>query len=301
MRSRFLSTAVLAALGLSGPWARNAEACSLCQCGDPTYTLVGSQVFVPGSFRLSLDADRYEKDQVSMEDPSLREDEVENRVTLSGSYSAGSRVTLVGRVPFARRTITAGDETESLTGFSDPEVIAHMRLGSSGPNDWVSVSAGVRTAWGQNDRTLDGERAEEHLQPGTGAWGGSAGFAFSRGLQEGKGSLFGSAAGRFNGRNEANYKYGSVLLANLAYERRLVGRLNGVLEMNFRAAGKDEEAESEQDPNTGGKVLYLTPRLLLRITKDVWLRAGVQVPVWKDLYGDQDEKVNVLAGLTFKL
>jgi len=315
MRSRFVSFAVLAGLGLAGPGMKKLEACSLCQCGDPTYSLIGSQVFEPGGFRLSLDGDRYSKDQVAVhhddhaeeggEDNEVpgaepREEEVENRITLSASHSFGERVTLLARIPFSHRTITTGGVSESKSGLSDPEIVGHARLWSSGPDSWVSLTAGVKTPWGQNDATVDGERAEEHLQPGTGAWGGSAGLAFGRGFQ-GRSSLFGSAFGRFNGRNDYGYKYGDVVLANLAFERRLASRLNGVVEMNFRSARKDEEVEGEPDPNTGGNVLYVSPRLLLRLTGEIWLRAGVQIPIWKDLYGDQDEHVNVLVGLTFKL
>jgi hypothetical protein len=300
MRSRLSSFALFAGLGLAGLGPARLEACSLCQCGDPTYSLVGAQVFEPGAFRLSLDGDRYAKDQVVADGSEAREEEVESRLTLSASHSFGDRVTLLARLPFSHKTITTGGVSESGSGLSDPELVGHVRLWRSGSGSWISATAGVRTPWGQNDLTVDGERAEEHLQPGTGAWGGSAGLAFSRGLQR-RSSLFGSVFGRFNGRNDAGYQYGDVVLANLAYERRLVDRLNGALELNFRSARKDEEAPGEADPNTGGNVLYLTPRLLLRLSGDMWLRAGVQIPIWKDLYGDQDEKVNVLVGLTFKL
>jgi hypothetical protein len=308
MRIRVVSLALVAGLGLAGPWAARLEACSLCQGGDPTYSLVGARVFEAGAVRLSLDGDRYSKEQVAIthheEETEAhageREEEVENRVTLSASHSFGDRVSLLARLPFSHRTITTGDVSESRSGISDPELLGHVRLLSSGAGDWVSATAGVKTPWGQNELTLDGERAEEHLQPGTGAWGGSAGLAFGRGFQ-GRSSLYGSVFGRFNGRNDFGYKYGDVLLANLAYERRLASRLNGVVEMNFRSAQRDEEVQGEPDPNTGGNVLYVSPRLLLRVTGDLWLRAGVQIPVWKDLYGDQDEHVNVLVGLTVKL
>jgi hypothetical protein len=306
MRSHVVSFAVLAALTAVGPGARTLEACSLCHCGDPAYSLVGSQVFDPG-FRLSLDGDRYAKDQVALPEEGeersgvpAREEEVENRLTLSAGRSLGSRVTLLARLPFSHKRITTEGVSESGSGLGDPELLGQVRLWNSGPGNWLSATGSVKTAWGQNNLTVDGARAEEHLQPGTGAWGGSAGLAFSRGLGV-KSALFGSAFGRFNGRNDAGYRYGDVALANLAWERRLVTRLDGVVELNFRAAGKDEEAPGEADPNTGGMILYVTPRLSLRLTGDVWLRAGVQIPVWKDLYGDQDEKVNVLVGLTVKL
>jgi hypothetical protein len=115
-----------------------------------------------------------------------------------------------------------------------------------------------------------------------------------------EGWLFVSTAGRFNGRNDAGYHYGDVALANLGYERKLGGRVNAALEANFRYAAKDEPQEGEEDPNTGGSVFYLSPRAVIRIDSNVSFRVGVQVPVVKDLYGDQDEKVNLLTGFAVR-
>jgi hypothetical protein len=262
---------------------------------------VGSQIFVPQTWNLGLEYGRFAKDQVSLEEPGTREEEVEGRVALLASRTLGSRLTLVGQLSFADRTITAGRERSSLSGISDPELIAHYRVLDSGPGSWLSISLGLRPGWGQNDRQLDGERAEEHLQPGTGAWSVEPGAAYSRVLGADRGgALFGSVMGRLNGRSAVGYHYGNVVLANLGYERKLAGRLNGVLEANFRRAGKDEPVVGEQDPNTGGSVLYLSPRVLVKLDRTLFLRLGVQVPVIKDLYGDQDEKVNVFTGLTLR-
>jgi hypothetical protein len=278
---------------------RPAGACSMCRCGDPTFALAGTQVFSAEAWHVGLDFGRFAKDQVSAEDPLLREEEVEGRATLTVSRNFGGRLTLVGRLPFAHRTITAADEESSLSGLSDPELQVHYRVYSPRPGSGLALSLGLRPGWGENDGQLDGERAEEHLQPGTGAAGVEPGLSFWRTVgASDEGWLFASAAGRFNGRNDAGYHYGDVVLANLGYERKLGGRINAALETNFRYAAKDEPQMGEQDPNTGGSVLYLSPRAVLRIDPRVSFRVAVQVPVVKDLYGDQDEKVNVLTGFT---
>ena len=280
---------------------RAAEPCSLCQCGDPAFALMGSQLFVPRTWHLGLSADRYAKDQIAEDDPGTREKEVENRVTLSASRTFGDRWTLVGRLPFADRTITTSSDHASLSGMSDPELVAHYRLSAPQPGTWLSVSLGLRPGWGRHDAQRDGVRAEQHLQPGTGAMGIEPGLSFSRVVGDAHpGSIFGSAMGRFNGRNDAGYHYGNAVLANLGYERRLGRRLNAVLEANFRHAARDEPARGEADPNTGGSMLYLSPRILVKLDRTLFLRLGVQVPVVKDLYGDQDEKVNLFTGLTVR-
>ncbi len=297
MRRLSVVFTLFAVVGLA---ARDTAACSLCRCGDPVFSLVGSQIFVPRTLHLGLDEERYAKDQVAENDPSLREREVENRITLSGTYTIGRRVTLVARLPFSSRSITAGGESASLTGLSDPELAAHFRLVSPDRGSWLSAGLGLRTGWGQNERIRDGARAEEHLQPGTGSAGLDPGLAFAHVLGEGNASVYGSVAGRLNGRNAAGYHYGHALLANLGYERRLAGRVNALLELNYRTAGKDEPAMGETDPNTGGTMVYVTPRILLRLERSLFLRVGVQIPVVKSLNGDQDEKVNLLSGLTVR-
>ncbi len=295
MRKFFVLVVFL--LGSAG--ARTALACSMCRCGDPTFTLVGSQVFVPNMWHVGVDVDRYAKDQVAEDDPTLREKEIDNRLTLSASYGIGQRFTFVGRLPFSSRTITGPEGSDTLFGPSDPELLAHARLLSGGPGSWLSATVGLRPGWGQNNRQVNGERAEEHLQPGTGAFGAQAGLSFSRLVGAGDDmSLFGSVVGRVNGRNDAAYHYGDAVVANVGWEKRLAKRINGVVEVNYRWADKDEPAIGETDPNTGGSVLYVSPRVLFQIRPGLFFRLGIQAPIVKRLYGDQDEKVNILSGLT---
>ena len=76
--------------------------------------------------------------------------------------------------------------------------------------------------------------------------------------------------------------------------------MNAVLEANFRDAAQDEPLTGVKDGNTGGSVLYLSPRVLVKVDKGLYFRVGLQVPVVKSLDGDQDEKVNLLTGLTVR-
>ncbi len=315
MKKLGLMSALLGAtVGVCVATAPTAAACSMCRCGDPTYSMIGSQIFMPKRLRLGFDVERFSKDQAAghehgalehehdADEHDAREEQIEERYTFSLGYTAGKRLTLLARVPFAHRAITTADATERMSGLADPELLAHLRLiGAGRPGSWLALSGALQTGWGQNDKRLDGERAEEHLQPGSGATTVSGQLAFARLLDNGV-ELFGSAGGRVSARNEHGYRYGSVWLANLAAERRLWSRLNGVVELNFRSAARDEVSVGERDENTGGAVLYVSPRLLFKLDpgQNVWLRLGAQVPVFEDLHGDQNEKVNLLAGLTLR-
>lgn len=277
-----------------------ANACSMCQCGDPTYRLMGDDFFSAHSFRASLNADRHSKDQVSEDDPTGREKETENRLALSASWQPVPRLRLVGRVPYVQRTIEVGGGESKLSGLGDPDLFAHVNLLESGnvaSGWWLAAMAGVKAPWGQSDMKLDGVRAEEHLQPGSGATAEFAGLAFAHGIGGGA-HLYTSAMGRWNGTNSHEYRYGDALLANLALQRAFASSVSGSLELNYRAS-KHDLAAGERDPNTGGAVLYVSPKVQFSLGSPVGLQLGVQIPVAKNLNGDQREFANFESGVVF--
>lgn len=309
MRLRTLSFLAVV-FGLFFAAAKPAGACSICRCGDPTFNALGSNIYSSGQFHLALDWDRFNKTQLTLDGGLPATDhEIENRVTLTLSYSIAERVVLVARVPYSFRklTMTTADGSDEVTthGLSDPEIYALFRLWSStfgpglGRRTWISAVAGVKTPWGRNDVRQNGERVDEHAQPGTGStdiFGGlSAIYLFDE-----KSSLFASAQYRGTGRNSFGYKYGNIAMANLAYERKLTERFDAVLEANFRHSGRDQvDAAGRLDSDTGGNILYVTPRLIVSLGGGMVLRLAAQIPAWKSLYGVQSEKVNFNAGLTF--
>lgn len=305
-RVRCLSVCLLFVCGLFLAPGR-AGACSICRCGDPTFNALGTNVYSDGEFHLALDWDRFSKTQAT-EDGGT-DAEVENRYTATLSYSFGERLLVVARVPFSHRdlTETLGEDSErtATNGLSDPEFYALVRLWSSsfgpglGRQTWISAVFGVKTPWGLNDVRQDGVRVDEHAQPGTGStdfYGGFSGFHLF-GIDS---ALFVSAQYRGTGRNDFGYKYGDSTTVNVAYERKISELFDAVVELNFRHARSDQiDFAGELDPNTGGSVLYVTPRVLVNVGKGIVVRVGAQFPVGEWLYGIQNEKPNFNAGVTF--
>jgi len=114
--------------------------------------------------------------------------------------------------------------------------------------------------------------------------------------------VFASGAYRHTGENGYGYRYGSVSLANLAYEHKLGARFDGVLEMNFRYARKDRiDSAGTLDDDTGGSLLYVTPRMLTSLGRGLVLRAAAMIPSLRDLNGHQTERTVVNVGLTYLL
>lgn len=283
-------------------------ACSICRCGDPTFNALGKDGYAAQGFSLALDTERFDKDEGHSSDEL--ESQVENRMTALASYGWGERFALYARVPYSFRRQTGfhpehAAETVRTHGLSDPEVYGQVRLwasrmsGGLGRRASLSLVAGVKPPWGRNNVTADGERADEHVQPGTGSTDAFGSLAFVY-LLDKRSALFASGGYRLTGDNEHGYRYGSTLLANLVYERKLASRLDGTVELNFRHAERDRVATGgERDDDTGGSLLYVTPRLLVSLGNGIVLRAAVQIPTVRGLNGHQKERAVANVGLTY--
>ena len=62
--------------------------------------------------------------------------------------------------------------------------------------------------------------------------------------------------------------------------------------------GGEMDADGEEDPDTGGAILFLSPRLLVDLGRSFVARLAVQIPIWDDLNGEQKEKTVVNLGVT---
>ncbi len=305
-RSRWFAAIVATGLFLMTP--SESFTCSICRCGDATFNALGKDGYAAHGFRLALDWERFDKDEGDPAEDA--ESQVENRVTGLLSYGFNDKFTLFTRVPYSVRNLTAtapGEEPVKThtSGLSDPEVYGQLRLwasrltGSVGRRASLSLNAGVKTPWGQNNVQKDGERVDEHAQSGTGSTDvfGSLAFLY---LVDKNSAVFASTGYRHTGENDFGYRYGSTFLANVAYEHKLGKSLDGVAELNFRHAQEDRvDTLGTIDHDTGGSLLYVTPRLLANLGHGLVLRAAAQIPLVRGLNGFQKERVVANVGLTY--
>jgi hypothetical protein len=308
VRVRAVAATVAATLVVLVAAPSTGLACSICRCGDPTFNALGKEGFAGRGFRVALDWERFDKTEGDPSEES--ESQVENRTTAFVSYGFGERFTLFARVPWSVRDLTAtapGQEPEDTHtgGLSDPEVYGQVRLwasplrGAVGRRASLSLVAGVKMPWGENDVNQDGQRVDEHAQPGTGSTDVSGGLAFLY-LVDPKSAIFASSSYRHTGTNDFAYRYGSTFLATAAYEHKLRSRLDAVVGLDFRHAQMDRvDAAGTLDPDTGGSLLYITPRVLVGLGGGLVLRAGAQIPLWRDLNGFQQERAVVNVGFAY--
>jgi hypothetical protein len=287
--------------------AMPAWSCSICRCGDPTFNALGKEGVAQSGLRLALDWDEVRKTQgdPAGEVESLRE----RRETLLIAYGFSDRFGVFARLPYSQRQLTAvadGEmETTRVSGLADPEIYGQARLGSSGFEGAVGTRAslyavfGVKTPWGENNASRDGVRLDEHVQPGTGSTDWFGGLSGSYQVDP-ESAVFASVQYRVTGRSDVGYRYGRATLLNFAYEHKLNAKWDAVIEVNYRYAGLDQtDASGVTDADTGGSIVYITPRLLFDAGNGWVVRASVQLPLTQSgLNGNQREKTVLNAGMT---
>jgi len=318
-------TCVLAMAGAVGVVlfvsSQSAQACSVCQAGDPLFSAGGAAAQEQGTLFGYLEIQGWRKTSGLLAEEAGEEPEPGREVNKSQSLSL-----YLGWTPLDRLTLTLvtpwrfneireqpeGEtpETSRRNGFSDLSLHVGTVLWRNRdvlPSTWIEARAFGKAPTGKSHQSVDG-RQDPHLQLGTGSW--DFGFGLAGAHRFAWGSLYASALYRENLEGSLDYRYGDVVLTNLVLETPLAhfmndplfGALTPGLELNFRYAEKDRYQGSDYD-SSGGSVLYLTPTLRIRLPwfsgqRPPFLRFAVQIPVTQSwLYGQQHEGSVWSAGL----
>ena len=78
-----------------------------------------------------------------------------------------------------------------------------------------------------------------------------------------------------------------------------LGKIDLVVDLNFRHAEEDRvDEEGTVGDDTGGSLLYATPRLLVALPGSTVLRIAAQIPVVRALNGTQEERAVLNVGVT---
>ncbi len=305
-REFFFAVALLGGVAPAG----RALACSVCRCGDNAFLFSEKTTGLPDQeqdhrFWLSLG------NQYSTKSNALAEDEGpgterqrELRPSLRAFYSPSDRLSFSVEAPYQIRrikfTTADGTEQEKSSGLGDIELAAvwtqHL-AGGAGKFYTGGLSLTIKIPTGANDKQLNGERVEEHLQAGTGTTDWQLGAAISRFTCNNR--IFASAYYRVNGTNEFDYHYGNAVLGNLGAQWPVATWLSGSVQLNGRYARRDLQTAQVVE-NTGGWMTYLTPGLRLNVSPSASFSTSVQLPVYDDLHGEQSEKAVLSTGLSYE-
>lgn len=315
----------LFAVAWVGGASSGALACSVCECGDPLFTVFtgeGATSQRAGAVSLYLDS-RYEwKESGALphgdgHEEEGREENQSRETRLFLNWSPLDRLTLSAALPYRWIAIEERAHDEPARhlrnrGLGDARLFGTWLLWRNRerePSTWVDAQLMLELPTGRSRESVEGER-DPHLQVGSGSWDWGLGLAARHHFVDG--ALYGSLFYRVNRSGSLHYEYGDALLANLAFTsdalryrlRSRESELRGGLELNYRYAGKDE-VRGEHYAHSGGSILYAAPFVELRLgpadeSRAPWLRLGVRVPLGSGgLHGDQREGYVYSAGLRF--
>ena len=313
--------AALAAACVAVSLPSEGRACSVCQCGDPLFSSSGSSSDSAGSFSLYLESQFSTKssgvlaeDPAEPPDPGDRERSFDRELTLWGSWTPVSRITLAASVPFRWLTITEehadGESVDhSNRGLGDASLYLTTVLWQdleTRPISWLELRGMLKMPTGQSQKTIGGEQ-DPHIQVGTGSWDFGVGLGAGHHFEHF--SVYASGFYRMNRNGSLDYRYGDVFLANLIATSEAFPFFGGVLvrpgaELNFRYAGKDE-LRGVSYGDSGGAITYVTAVLEIPFTRDAehrapWLRLAIRLPLGDaNLNGHQHEGFIYNAGIGF--
>jgi hypothetical protein len=197
----------------------------------------------------------------------------------------------------------ASTPASEVTGLGDVDIAARYAVWRGvnfgiGRVQELALTGGTSTPTGPNGLRAEGERIDEHGQPGTGSWGPFAGIHYR--FEQGSWLGFASLAGRMHTENGYRYTYGSALLWSVHGQYFPTKRVVVDLGVDGRYATADT-ADGETVVNTGGTVLSVAPGVYFNAAGGAWLFARAQVPFHKRFRGDQDQLTSIVTGIQFQV
>ena len=301
--------------------ASEARACSVCQAGDPLYSAGGATAQERGTLTAYLEVQGWSKTSGLLPhepgEPAEpgEEDNRGEQISLYLGWTPIDRLTTTLLLPWRFNKITEkheGEQPETFrqNGFGDLMLNLGYVLWRDRevlPDTWVEARGFFKAPTGESSQKEEGVQ-DPHLQVGTGSW--DFGFGLAGAHRLAWASLYVSAFYRENLEGSLDYRYGDVVLTNVAAEvplshfceNPIVGALTPGFEFNFRYAEKDRSHGEDYD-DSGGSILYATPTLRIRLPwfegqRPPFVRLALQVPVTNQwLYGQQDENLVWSAGV----
>ncbi len=180
-------------------------------------------------------------------------------------------------------------------GFTDLSLTAKLRVIQGNPAH-VSLFGSVIVPVGKDNARLDnGELLEASSQPGTGAWGYTAGVAASWFLSAAT-TVNASAAYTYRDAHRG-FQVGDRVQAGTAIAHRFrrlqpgghkLPRIEAFIEALAVSLGRDKE-ETAKNPNSGGTTLYVGPGIRARLSEAFEVVVSPAWPVMQNLSGAQVE------------
>ena len=247
---------------------------------------------------------------------------VDRLLSLSASlaYGVSDDLTLSARLPYVDRDNIREGEIEDgeaeahehgdANGIGDLSVLAQYRFFEHQYFD-ASVIAGVKAPTGKTNEKDGGRRLDAEFQPSTGSWDGLLGGSVS--VDAGRVGVHSNVLYNLTTEGDQDTEIGDAFFYNLGIVYSLSSDEQGdhhdhdhshlkwdlMLELNGEYREKND-VDGEQDENTGGDVIFLSPGVRLSSSNSWSLFLSVGKSVYDDFNGRQtDVDYRLVGGFGF--
>ncbi|EIJ41470.1 hypothetical protein BegalDRAFT_0552 [Beggiatoa alba B18LD] len=273
-------------------------ACSTCMAGDPTLSLMGTEKTYTGRLRLSAD---YLQRQERIGIAGFNQTELtERRLTIGLSYAWNDRLNLAIRLPFVDKNLEyANLATQDSQAIGDIELSTKFTLTPETTDMhrhlWGLI-AGIRLPTAPEQTDNAGRSLDIDVQTGTGAvvpqlggWYGYYAFPYF---------FYSSVVLHYAFEGFEDFQAGEALVLTFAGQYALNHAVALQAGIDARWSAKNQFSDID-DPDSGGFIAFFSPKVMYTITEDVILNLGVQIPMIKQLNGEQTERSIWQAGIVY--
>lgn len=297
MNPSFSRSAAATAVALAAfAAAPTAQACSTCKCGDYTITLLGAEKPFANRFRAGLDyLHRGESQGAGVGERETTED----RLLLGLAYSVNENLTLAVQVPWVKKEIEDGNlARQDAEGLGDIDLIGRYvlyRAGSGSGRHLAGLRLGVRLPTSEEVRE-NGAKLDIDVQPDAGATVPNVGgwYAYFHFPWFFTTTL---TAFQFGDANQ-DFEPGDALVGSALGQYALNQTFALQAGLDARYAQKNAFGGVDDD-NSGGTLATVFLGAAARLSTDLVIHGGVQLPALEDLNGEQDEDATLRAGLAY--
>ncbi len=299
-RTPLLLLGVGCALACSAALPRTAAACSMCETGDPTLTVMGAQQPFDQRLRLALEL-QYRTDALGQ--PHVNQVKLnEERLALSVAYAPVSWLMLSASLPLLRRELTYVDlSKDMLITPGDTELRARAfvwRDRDFAPHHLLGLIAGLRIPTGPIERDSNGAYRAPELQAGSGSFDPLAGVSYA--FFADPWSVYASEVVYIPTQGTADYRVGTSWRGTHTLQYQLGHHFALRAGAEFRLEARSKNAQG-YEPDTGGFILFGVPSLVWSPLTDLVFNLDLHIPVVNALYGYHDEGLFAMLGAAYDL
>lgn len=272
-------------------------ACSTCMVGDPTLSLMGAEKPYENRLRISLD---YLNRSEELGEKGVNRQVIdEQRATLSMAWAPSRRWMLGLSIPYVNRRLESfnlSDQEISAPGDVSLTFKSFLQQQESFQTHMYGLMGGIKFGTAEQQRDSLDQTYDFDVQTGQGsdvvnfgAWYSHFRFPWL---------FYSSASYHIASDGFEEFEAGDALVYNAVAQWAQSHELSWYIGAEGRYADTDRFS-GEDDPDSGGNIVFLTPGLIYTLQPDLLVNAVIKLPAIDQLKGDHEETTILSIGITY--